>query len=186
LKRTRIPWLRHHRPAADLEKPSPPVKGEAAGEDTGQIGSVGQPALLVISGRSGEKRLHRGPGYSADGDYSPRSWLIHRTKITKGAAAAHLVWARRAAAHPQVLAALAERAVSESYARKICEWSDKLPAECRDAADAILVAGARAGADLVGLVELAAEMCTRSVPEEDCARRSWQSHKFSTALTRTA
>ena len=26
-------------------------------------------------------------GYSADGDYSPRSWLIHRTRITKGAAA---------------------------------------------------------------------------------------------------
>ena len=26
-------------------------------------------------------------GYSADGDYSPRSWLIHRTRITRGAAA---------------------------------------------------------------------------------------------------
>ena len=27
-----------------------------------------------------------GQGYCADGDYSPRSWLIHRTRITRGAA----------------------------------------------------------------------------------------------------
>jgi hypothetical protein len=26
-----------------------------------------------------------GRGYSADADYSPASWLIHRTRITKGA-----------------------------------------------------------------------------------------------------
>ncbi len=104
-------------------------------------------------------------GYSADGDYSPRSWLIHRTRITKGAAAGHLAWARRAAAHPRIVVALAERAVSESYARKICEWSDKLPPDCRDTADAILIAAAQAGADLTDLVQLAAEMYTRSLPD---------------------
>ena len=104
-------------------------------------------------------------GYCADGDYSPRSWLIHRTKVTRGAAAGHLAWARRAAAHPRVAAALAGRGVSESYARTICEWSDKLPADSRDAADAILVAAARAGADLTDLVQLAAEMYTRSLPD---------------------
>jgi Domain of unknown function (DUF222) len=105
-------------------------------------------------------------GYAADGDYSPRSWLIHRTRITKGTAAQHLAWARRAEAHPRIMVALAQRAVSESYARKICEWSDKLPAECRDTADGILIAAARAGADLVDLVQLAAEMYTRSLPED--------------------
>ena len=104
-------------------------------------------------------------GYSADGDYSPRSWLIHRTRITKGAAAGHLAWARRAAAHPRIVVALAERTVSESYARKICEWSDKLPPDCRDTADAILIAAAQAGADLTDLVQLAAEMYTRSLPD---------------------
>ena len=104
-------------------------------------------------------------GYSADGDYSPRSWLIHRTRITKGAAAGHLAWARRAAAHPRTVVALAERAVSESYARKICEWSDKLPPDCRDTADAILIAAAQAGADLTDLVQLAAEMYIRSLPD---------------------
>ena len=104
-------------------------------------------------------------GYSADGDYSPRSWLIHRTRITKGAAAGHLAWARRAAAHPRIVVALAERAVSDSYARTICEWSDKLPPDCRDTADAILIAAAQAGADLTDLVQLAAEMYTRSLPD---------------------
>ena len=43
--------------------------------------------------------------YSADAHYSPAAWLIHRTRITKGAARGHLGWARRAAAHPHVLAA---------------------------------------------------------------------------------
>ena len=56
-----------------------------------------------------------GQGYSADADYGPRSWLVHRTRVTAGAAAAHTAWARRAAAHPRVAAALAAGdVVSES------------------------------------------------------------------------
>ena len=46
-----------------------------------------------------------GQGYCADADYSPRAWLMHKTGITRGAAAGHAAWARRAAAHPQVVAA---------------------------------------------------------------------------------
>src|SRR5947209_16677513 len=30
-----------------------------------------------------------GQDYAEDGDYSPCSWLIHRTQVTKGAAADH-------------------------------------------------------------------------------------------------
>jgi len=108
-----------------------------------------------------------GQGYAADADYSPRSWLIHRTRITKGAAAGYLAWARRIVAHPRLGAGLAEGVISESYGRKICEWSDKLPPDCRDAADAILLAAAQAGADLTELVELAAEMYVRSLPDRD-------------------
>jgi Domain of unknown function (DUF222)/HNH endonuclease len=106
-------------------------------------------------------------GYAADANYSPRSWLIHRARVTRGAAAGHLAWVRRAAAHPRVAATLADGAISESYARKICEWTDKLPRDCRDAADAILLAAAKAGADLTDLVELAAEMYARSLPTPD-------------------
>ena len=72
-----------------------------------------------------------GRGYAEDADYSPTAWLIHRTKVTKGAARRHLGWARRAVAHPQVVAALAEGCVlTESMASTICGWTDKLPREC--------------------------------------------------------
>ena len=85
-----------------------------------------------------------GQGYAADADYSPRSWLIHQTRVTKGTATAHTAWAAVPPPTPG-RAALAEgHVLSESYGRKLCEWTDKLPENCRAAADAILVAAARA------------------------------------------
>ena len=56
-----------------------------------------------------------GQGHAGDGDYSAVSWLIHRTGITRGAAVGHSAWAKRAAAHPRVIAALAAGQVSESW-----------------------------------------------------------------------
>ena len=112
-----------------------------------------------------------GQGYSDDADYSPTSWLIHRTRITKGAARGHLGWARRAVAHPTVVAALAEGTVlSESMARTVCGWTDKLPAGCRATADEILVAAARAGARKDDLAALAAEIYARSSPRTTAVR----------------
>jgi hypothetical protein len=109
-----------------------------------------------------------GQGYSADADYSPTSWLIHHTQVTKGAARGHLRWARRAATHPQVVASLAEGTVlSESMARTVCDWTDKLPADCRETADEILIAAARAGAHKQDLAALAAEIYARSLPADD-------------------
>jgi hypothetical protein len=105
-----------------------------------------------------------GQGYCADADYSPRAWLIHKTRVSKGAAAGHTAWARRAAAHPEIGAALAAGDLSESYAREICRWTARLPEDCRDAADAILVAAARAGLDLRDLAGLAGEIVARSMP----------------------
>src|ERR1700728_884723 len=40
-------------------------------------------------------------GYSEDGEYSPRSWLIHQADITRGAAWAHTAWATRVEEHPK-------------------------------------------------------------------------------------
>jgi Domain of unknown function (DUF222) len=109
-----------------------------------------------------------GQGYAADADYSPTSWLIHRTRITKGAARGHLGWARRAAAHPQVVAALAEGTVlSESIARTICGWTGKLPPDCQQTADNILIAAAAGGGRLEDLAALAAEIYARSLLEDD-------------------
>jgi len=66
-------------------------------------------------------------GYREDGDYSPRSWLIHRTRVTRATAADHAGWARRTRTHPRVLAALATGDISKSYARTICGWTGRLP-----------------------------------------------------------
>jgi Domain of unknown function (DUF222) len=102
-----------------------------------------------------------GKGYSADADYSPRAWLIHKTGITRGAAVSYTAWAKRAAAHPQVFAVLAAGNVSESFARTVCVWTDKLPAGSRDKADAILMAAAVSGLGLRDLAVLASEMLAR-------------------------
>ena len=111
-----------------------------------------------------------GQDYAEDGDYSPCSWLIHRTQVTKGAAADHTGWVKRGAGHPLVLAALAGRAVSRSFAREICWWTDKLPEESRQAADEILLGAAASGLGLADLAGLAAEMYERSrqdTPDDD-------------------
>ena len=34
-------------------------------------------------------------GYREDGDYSPRSWLMHQTRVTQGTANGHTGWSRR-------------------------------------------------------------------------------------------
>ncbi|MDQ2812318.1 MAG: 13E12 repeat family protein [Actinomycetota bacterium] len=104
-------------------------------------------------------------GYCADGAYSPRSWLIHQTRITRGAAAGHLAWARRGRTHPRVLQALATAQMSESYARAICGWTDQIPEDRRNDADEILASAAGAGMDLRDLAALAAEIQTRSRPD---------------------
>ena len=111
-----------------------------------------------------------GQGYCADADYSPRAWLIHKTRVTKGAAVGHTAWARRAGTHPQVLAALAAGDLSESYARTICQWTDRLPKDCQAAADEILMTAARAGMNLPDLSALFAQIYERSrpdLPDED-------------------
>jgi hypothetical protein len=103
-----------------------------------------------------------GQDYADDGDYSACSWLIYRTQVTKGAAADHTGWMKRGARHPLVLAALAVRAVSKSFAREICWWTDKLPEESRQAADEILLGAVASGLGLADLAGLAAEMYERS------------------------
>ena len=114
-----------------------------------------------------------GQGHAGDGDYSAVSWLIHRTGITKGAAIGHSAWAKRTAAHPKVLAALAAGQVSESAGRLICLWTGKLPQEYRDAADEQLLAAFAGGLGLADLAGLFAEMYVRArgdLPDQDPGR----------------
>jgi hypothetical protein len=103
-------------------------------------------------------------GYACDGQHGTRSWLIHQTCITPGAAVAHTAWPRRGHAHPRVMAAMREGAISESVARMICAWTDRLPEEYRDEADEILVAAARSGLGQDDLAALFREMRDNAPP----------------------
>jgi hypothetical protein len=105
-------------------------------------------------------------GYEDDGHGGPRPWLIWQTRITRGAAGGAIGWSRRLAAHPAVFDALAAEAISQSWARRICEWSDLLPEQHRAAADQILLAAAAGGADLPDLAGLAAEIYSRCAPPD--------------------
>jgi hypothetical protein len=103
-----------------------------------------------------------GQDYADDGDYSPCSWLRYQTRVTKGTATDHTAWLKRGAGHPAVMAALAVKDISKSYAREICWWTDKLPEDARQAADEILLGAAASGLELADLAGLAGEMYERS------------------------
>src|SRR5215831_2344021 len=68
--------------------------------------------------------FHAQNGCADDGHGSTRTWLKWQTQITGGAAAGAIGWMRRLSAHPAVADALGSARVSESWARKICEWTD--------------------------------------------------------------
>ncbi len=100
-------------------------------------------------------------GFEDDGHASARSWLKWQTRVTHGAAAGAVAWARRLAAHPVIAGALAAGEVSPSWARHLCDWAERLPQAQRGDAAEILAGAARGGADLAGLAGLAREMYER-------------------------
>jgi Domain of unknown function (DUF222)/HNH endonuclease len=116
-------------------------------------------------------------GFADDGQMTARSWLRWQTRISPAAAAAAGGWQRRLAAHPDIAAALADGAISPSYARELCGWTDRLPEADRAAADRILLGAAAAGAELADLAALAEEMHRRAAPvdedEKDRFEQRW-------------
>jgi hypothetical protein len=107
-------------------------------------------------------------GYSEYAQRGMTRWLVTQTKVTKAAALANRAWGMRAERHPLVVEALAEGAVvSESWARVICRLSDDLPESCRGDADAIMIAAARAGVDLEGLLRIGAEIKALTAPPDE-------------------
>src|SRR5690349_20359491 len=136
--------------------------GMAAEEQAGCLQRLERVTSVVAATRSSVLgAFTAGKGYSADADYSPRAWLIHKSGITRAAAVSYTAWAKRAVAHPEVFAVLAAGDVSESFARTVCVWTGKLPAESRNKADAILMGAAVAGLGLRDLAVLANEILAR-------------------------
>jgi Domain of unknown function (DUF222)/HNH endonuclease len=113
--------------------------------------------------------FHAQDGYADDGHGSPRTWLKWQARITDGAASGTIGWMRRLTAHPAVRDALAAAAISESFARQICTWTELLPADHRGDADVILLGAASGGAGLGDLAGLAEEI-QRCTARPDCDR----------------
>jgi Domain of unknown function (DUF222)/HNH endonuclease len=112
--------------------------------------------------------FHAAGGHESDGHPTTRSWLQWQTQLTRGASAAATGWMRRLRAHPAIAHALAGATISQSWARELCAWTDKLPPGVRDDADTILLAAAAAGAELADLAGLAEEIRQRTaVPDTD-------------------
>ncbi len=105
-------------------------------------------------------------GYADDGHGGSHPWLAWQTRVTAKAASGAIGWMRRLSAHPLVAGALAAGAITESYARKICGWSDLLPYAYRDGADEFLAGQAAGGLDLDGLAQLAEQICSHVAPPD--------------------
>ena len=97
-----------------------------AGEQARSLRALEQASSVAAAARTSILgAFAAGQGYTADADYSPRSWLIHKTGVTRGAAVACTAWVKRAEAHPRVAAELAAGQITESVARTLCLWTDK-------------------------------------------------------------
>ncbi len=94
-------------------------------------------------------------GYEPDGHRSARAWLISKTGISTGAAGGAVGWQRRIGRHGRIGAAMGAGDISESWAKDIATWTDKLPEDKRDEADEILLDAAASGLPLEDLGTLA-------------------------------
>ncbi len=122
-------------------------------------------------------------GCEDDGHGTARTWLKWQTRITTGAAAGAIGWARRLTAHPVVGLALAAGELSPSWARHLCEWTERLPEAQRGDADEILAGAARGGADLAALAGLAQEMYERSYRDSEEPEGGFEDRWFRLGIT---
>jgi hypothetical protein len=103
------------------------------------------------------------------GQRTMRAWEVNTSRVTKGQAAEHIAVQALAESHRPLRAALAEGWVlTRSVAVQLGKWTAKIPDEYRDEAEDILVAAARAGADLRALAAIYAEIRARTAqPDPD-------------------
>ena len=109
----------------------------------------------------------------ADGQRSTRAWLVHVTGVTRGQAGEYLAIQALARDHQVLLAGLLEgHVITTSVALQLARWTRAIPGEYRDEAEEILVAAARAGADLRSLAAICAEIRARTARPDPDDRRA--------------
>ena len=109
-------------------------------------------------------------GHLADGQRSLGAWLVHVARVTRGQAAQYKAMRALPRDHEPLLAGLRTRALTTSQALQLARWTRQIPAEYRGQAEEILVAAARAGADLRALAQICAEIRSRTVPPDPDGR----------------
>ena len=105
-----------------------------------------------------------GQGYSAARGLQPAGVADGRTRITKGAAVAHTAWVRAGAGASGGRGGTGFGGDVGVVRADDLLWTDKLPEDCREDADEILLTAARTGMGLPDLAGLAGKMTTRSRP----------------------
>jgi len=105
-------------------------------------------------------------GHLTDGRRNTRTWLVHCLRVTRSQAGEHKAIQALAREHRPLLAGLREQAVTKSVALQLARWTGPIPAEFREQAEEILVAAARAGADLRALAQICAEIRYRTAPPD--------------------
>ena len=109
-------------------------------------------------------------GHLADGQRSLGTWLVHMARVTRAQAAQYKAIRALPRDHEPLLAGLRTKAVTKSVALQLAQWTQAIPAEFRGQAEEILVAAARAGADLRALAQICAEIRSRTVPPDPDGR----------------
>src|SRR6185437_3184326 len=94
-------------------------------------------------------------GYEPDGHRSARAWLVGRNGMSRAAASGAVGWHKRLARHARIAAVMAAGDITESCAKEIAGWTDRLPDGKRDEADEILLDAAAGGLSLEDLSVLA-------------------------------
>ncbi|HEY6296937.1 MAG TPA: DUF222 domain-containing protein [Streptosporangiaceae bacterium] len=105
-------------------------------------------------------------GHQGDGQKTLRAWLVHMGRVTRAQAAQYKAVQALHRHHEPLLAGLRTRAVTTSEALQLARWTQAIPAEFRGEAEEILIAAARAGADLRALAQICAEIRSRTVPPD--------------------
>jgi hypothetical protein len=105
-------------------------------------------------------------GHQADGQKTLRAWLVHMARVTRAQAAKYKAIQALNRDHEPLLAGLRANAVTTSEALQLAKWTQAIPEEFRGQAEEILIAAARAGADLRALAQICAEIRSRTVPPD--------------------
>jgi hypothetical protein len=121
--------------------------------------------LAVAQGRS-LAAFDTKDGPQADGQRTLRTWLVNVLRVTRAQAGQYRALRALPREHEPLLAGLRAHAVSKSVAVQLAQWTRVIPAEFRTEAEEILIAAARAGADLRALAAICAEILTRTAPPD--------------------